>query len=94
MKCTMKVRDAARVLGVHENTVRNWMDRGLISWEEVRPRHHTDRRRPARRVSEDEVFLLKQSLTYTVDGNPAPVFPLRPMHMRTITRRRPPSAGR
>ena len=26
----MKVRDAARTLGVHENTVRRWEERGLL----------------------------------------------------------------
>jgi putative resolvase len=30
MSQLMKVREAARTLGVHENTVRRWEERGLI----------------------------------------------------------------
>lgn len=29
---TMNVRDVARRLGVHENTVRNWADRGFLAY--------------------------------------------------------------
>lgn len=30
MSSLMQVREAARVLGVHENTVRRWEERGLL----------------------------------------------------------------
>jgi hypothetical protein len=30
---TMTVRDAARELGVHENTIRNWMESGFLGYE-------------------------------------------------------------
>lgn len=32
------VREAAEILGVSENTIRNWKNKGLISWRRVGPK--------------------------------------------------------
>jgi DNA-binding transcriptional MerR regulator len=52
------VRAAARELGVHENTVRNWADRGILPVAQLLPGHH----RGFRRFDPAEVERLRRQL--------------------------------
>lgn len=53
------VRAAARRLDVHENTVRNWADRGIIQVALMLPGHH----RGFRRFAPAEVERLRRLMT-------------------------------
>jgi len=61
----INIRDAARLFGVHENTVRNWIDRGYLQ-ARVLPSGH--RRVDAAQVRE----LLKQITNPLLVQSPPP----------------------
>lgn len=90
---TMSVRAAARTLGVHENTIRNWMDRGWLDYRQLpsgfrRPlvesvRHSHERSAPMSdammdRPAYDLVRLLEAELD---DGDQVTDSPERPNRM-------------
>lgn len=55
-------RQAARILGIHENTVRNWSDAGILAIAEVLPGTRYRRYDPA------DVELLKQKMAAQAPG--------------------------
>jgi DNA-binding transcriptional MerR regulator len=55
-------RQAARILGIHENTVRNWADAGILAIAEVLPGTRYRRYDPA------DVKLLKQKMAAKAPG--------------------------
>lgn len=65
---TMTIRDAAAELGVHENTIRNWIDRGYLRAYRLPSGH--------RRLPADEVHRLMGELfavpTSIQDDQPTP----------------------
>lgn len=49
------IRDSARVLGVHENTIRNWINKGLLKAQRLPS--------GVRRVSRSEVLRMVESIS-------------------------------